>query len=72
MDNHRTAPVTHTARMRMDNTTVVTRYLGLSELIISLTIVAMGTSLPVLAAPITDMYKHENDIMLENIIAAAN
>jgi len=44
--------------------------LGVSDLIIGLTIVAIGTSLPELAATIMSAYKNEHDIALGNIIGS--
>lgn len=58
------------AKITLDNATVIARYLGLSELIISLTIVAIGTSLPELATAISGIYRREDDIVLGNIIGS--
>jgi cation:H+ antiporter len=44
--------------------------LGVSELIIGLTIVALGTSLPELAASISSVLKKEHDIAVGNIIGS--
>jgi cation:H+ antiporter len=46
------------------------QYFGLSELIIGLTIVALGTSLPELAATIVAARKHAHDLALGNIIGS--
>ncbi|MDT8282187.1 MAG: calcium/sodium antiporter [Gammaproteobacteria bacterium] len=43
---------------------------GVSELIIGLTIIAVGTSLPELAASITSALKNEHDIALGNVIGS--
>ena len=43
---------------------------GVSELVIGLTIVAIGTSLPELAASITSLMKNEADIAIGNIIGS--
>lgn len=43
---------------------------GISDLIIGLTIVALGTSLPELAASITSILKREDDLALGNIIGS--
>jgi cation:H+ antiporter len=45
-------------------------YLGISELIIGLTVVAIGTSLPELAASIASVYKKQNDMALGNILGS--
>lgn len=44
--------------------------LGVSDLIIGLTIVAVGTSLPELAAAITSALKQEHDLVLGNVIGS--
>ncbi len=43
---------------------------GLSELIIGLTIIAIGTSLPELAASITSALKNEHDIAIGNVVGS--
>jgi cation:H+ antiporter len=43
---------------------------GISDLVIGLTIVALGTSLPELAASITSALKKEHDIAIGNIIGS--
>jgi cation:H+ antiporter len=43
---------------------------GVSDLVIGLTIVAVGTSLPELMASVTGALKHEHDIALGNIIGS--
>ncbi|TCV98770.1 calcium/sodium antiporter [Biostraticola tofi] len=58
------------ARMVIDNAGVLARYLGVSELVIGLTIVAAGTSLPELATLIAGALKGENDIALGNLIGS--
>jgi len=44
--------------------------LGVSELVIGLTIIALGTSLPELAASITGALKNEHDIAIGNVIGS--
>lgn len=44
--------------------------LGVSELVIGLTIVAIGTSLPELAASIAAALKHDHDIAIGNVIGS--
>jgi cation:H+ antiporter len=44
--------------------------LGISELIIGLTVIAIGTSLPELAASITGALKNEDDIAIGNVIGS--
>lgn len=48
----------------------VARTLGVSDLIIGLTIVAVGTSLPELASSLTAVRKGENDIAIGNVIGS--
>ncbi len=48
----------------------IARYWGLSELVIGLTIVAIGTSLPELAATMASALKGEHDLALGNIIGS--
>ena len=49
---------------------IIARYFGLSELVIGLTIIAIGTSLPELAACIAGVLKNEDDLVLGNIIGS--
>jgi len=49
---------------------VIARTLGVSDLLIGLTIVAIGTSLPELASSIAAARKGENDLALGNIIGS--
>lgn len=56
--------------MIVDNSTVIARYFGVSELVIGLTVIAIGTSLPELATFIAGAIKGEDDIALGNIIGA--
>jgi len=50
--------------------TQVAHSLGISELVIGLTIVALGTSLPELAASITSIKKGEPDLAIGNVIGS--
>ncbi|PLR50837.1 calcium/sodium antiporter [Chimaeribacter arupi] len=58
------------AGMIVDNATVIARYFGVSELVIGLTVIAVGTSLPELATLVAGALKGEDDIALGNIIGA--
>jgi cation:H+ antiporter len=49
---------------------VIARYFGMSELVIGLSIIAIGTSLPELAACIAGVLKNEDDLALGNIIGS--
>lgn len=48
----------------------IAAYFGVSETIIGLTIVALGTSLPELAASVAGVLKNEHDIAIGNIIGS--
>lgn len=48
----------------------IAHYFGLSDLVIGLTIIALGTSLPELAASIAGVMKGEDDLALGNIIGS--
>jgi cation:H+ antiporter len=50
--------------------TEVALLLGVSDLVIGLTIVAIGTSLPELAASITSALKNHHDIALGNVVGS--
>jgi len=49
---------------------IVAKRFGLSDLVIGLTIIAIGTSLPELAASITAVKKNEADIAIGNVIGS--
>ncbi|BET95455.1 calcium/sodium antiporter [Xenorhabdus taiwanensis] len=57
-------------RMVIDNATVIARIYGVSELVIGLTILAVGTSLPELATAIAAAIKGENDMAMGNIVGS--
>lgn len=54
----------------VDSAVSIARWLGLSELIIGLTIVAVGTSMPEVAASIAAAIKGERDIAVGNVIGS--
>jgi cation:H+ antiporter len=58
------------AYFMVDSAEVIARYFGLSELVIGLTIIAIGTSLPELAACVAGVLKNEDDLALGNIIGS--
>lgn len=58
------------AHFMVNSAEVIARYFGLSELIIGLTVIAIGTSLPELAACIAGVLKNEDDLALGNIIGS--
>jgi len=54
----------------VNGATLIARYFGLSERVIGLTIIAIGTSLPELATSIIAAYKKNTDLALGNIIGS--
>lgn len=58
------------ADFMVDGATSVAKALGVSDKVIGLTIVALGTSLPELAASVTAALKKEMDISIGNIIGS--
>lgn len=58
------------SRMLVWGAVYVAQALGVSDLIIGLTIVAIGTSLPELAAGIAAVRKNEHDLILGNILGS--
>lgn len=54
----------------VESAVVIASKLGVSERIISLTIIAMGTSLPELVTTITAAVKREQDILIGNIVGS--
>lgn len=58
------------SRMLVWGATAIASSLGISDLIIGLTIIAIGTSLPEIAASITSVLKNENDIAIGNVLGS--
>ncbi len=58
------------ADLMVDSATSIALSLGVSEMVIGVTIVAIGTSLPELAASVAAIIKKENDISLGNIVGS--
>jgi cation:H+ antiporter len=58
------------SRMLVWGAVGVAEHFGISDLIIGLTIVALGTSLPELAASIASVLKNEHDIAIGNVIGS--
>jgi cation:H+ antiporter len=57
-------------KLLVDNAVILARIAGMSEMLIGLTIVAVGTSLPELATSIMAALKKQNDIAIGNIIGS--
>jgi cation:H+ antiporter len=58
------------ANFLVDSAVEIARHFGISELVIGLTIIAIGTSLPELAASVAGVMKGEDDLALGNIIGS--
>lgn len=58
------------AHFLVESAVFIARYFGVSDLVIGLTIIALGTSLPELAASIAGVRKGEDDLVLGNIIGS--
>lgn len=58
------------ANLMVDGSIVLARAMGVSELVIGLTIVAVGTSLPELATSVVAALKKETDIAVGNIVGS--
>lgn len=58
------------AHFMVESAVVIARFFGMSDLVIGLTVIALGTSLPELAASIAGVIKGEDDLALGNIIGS--
>lgn len=58
------------ADMLVDNAVIIAKYFGMSDLVIGLTIIAVGTSLPELAASLAGVMKGEDDMAVGNLIGS--
>lgn len=58
------------AHYLVDSAVFIARHFGISDLVIGLTIIAIGTSLPELAASVAGVLKGEDDLALGNIIGS--
>lgn len=58
------------ADLLVDNGILIAQYLGVSESVVALTFVALGTSLPELVTSVTSLVKGHGDLSLGNIIGA--
>ncbi len=58
------------SKVTIDSATAIARTLGISEVVIGLTMVAFGTSLPELATGIISVIKKENEILVGNVIGS--
>ncbi|KLV06381.1 MULTISPECIES: calcium/sodium antiporter [Photobacterium] len=60
----------YAASMLVDSAVIIAKHFGMSDLVIGLTIIAVGTSLPELAASIASLFKGEDDMAVGNIIGS--
>jgi len=58
------------ARVIVDNSIIIAKNLGVSELLISVTIIALGTSLPEMATSLAAMKKGKSDIAIGNVVGS--
>lgn len=58
------------ANFLVESAVFIAKYFGISDLVIGLTIIALGTSLPELAACIAGVLKGEDDLAMGNIIGS--
>ncbi|KID57870.1 calcium/sodium:proton antiporter [Pseudoalteromonas luteoviolacea] len=58
------------ADLLVDSAVDIAKFFGMSDLLIGLTIIAIGTSLPELAACVAGVLKNEDDLALGNIIGS--
>ena len=65
------AAVAFGAHLLVDAAVVVARHIGMSEAVIGLTVVAIGSSLPELATSIVAAYRKHADVALGNIIGSS-
>ncbi|MFC3023210.1 calcium/sodium antiporter [Vibrio zhugei] len=58
------------ANLLVDNAVIIAKAFGMSDLVIGLTIISIGTSLPELAASLAGVLKGEDDMAVGNIIGS--
>ncbi len=58
------------ANILVNNAVIIAKFFGMSDLVIGLTIIAIGTSLPELAASMAGILKGEDDMAVGNIIGS--
>lgn len=58
------------ARLTVDGAVSIAREVGISELVIGITLVAVGTSLPELATSLVAAFRKQNDIAIGNIVGS--
>jgi cation:H+ antiporter len=58
------------ADILVDSSTIIARHYGVSETVIGLTLVAIGTSLPELATTVMAAYRNQAEVALGNVIGS--
>jgi len=58
------------SKFLVDGAIFIARSLDVSEAVIGLTVMALGTSLPELAAALTSAFRHEDDLAIGNVIGS--
>lgn len=58
------------ANYLVESSTIIARSLGVSEAVIGLTIVAVGTSLPELATSVIAAYRRESEVAIGNVVGS--
>ena len=58
------------SRLMVEGAVNLARMIGISELVIAITLVALGTSLPELAASLSAAYRKETDLAIGNIVGS--
>lgn len=58
------------SRMMVEGAVNLARHFGISELVIAITLVAFGTSLPELAASLSAAYHRETDLAIGNVVGS--
>lgn len=64
------AGIIYGSNLVVDNASLIAKTIGVSERIISLTVIAIGTSLPELVTTIVSSIKKEQDLLIGNIIGS--
>jgi cation:H+ antiporter len=58
------------SKLLVDSAVTIARYLGVSDLVIGLTIIALGTSLPELATSVLASWRGQRDIAVGNVVGS--
>lgn len=64
------AGVIYGSKLALDNAILIAEALGISQIVIGLTVIAIGTSLPELATSIAAIMKNKHDIAIGNIVGS--